>query len=376
MNIRSAGLLLGGLITLASCGTPGAAPTGPAARAFDLQAHRGGLGLVSESTLASFGNALELGVTTLELDTQVTRDGKVVVTHDRKVSGAKCRDTSPATPGDPDFPYVGKFITNLTLAQVKTLDCGSQRLADFPFQRLVPGITMPELRDVFRLVRAYRADDVILNIETKVEAGAPSETAPRETFVRTVLREIRDAGIGRQVTVQSFDWGALMLVRQLEPDLPIVALTNGQQFLQAGQEGKSPWLGGLDIDDFPGQTLQAKYVAAARSFGTNVLSPVHGDPQNGRFGAPGYVPFTTPELVRDAHAAGMRVVPWTVDDRGTYDALIDAGVDGIITDYLDQLRRTLAERGFALPTPRHLDPAALCRLIKEDPANSRVSCQS
>src|SRR5688572_3633883 len=97
---------------------------------FDLQAHRGGLGLVVESSLAAFGNALELGVSTLELDVQVTEDGQAVVTHDRRVSDRKCRDTAPAVPGDPEFPYVGKYLNTLTLRQVRTMDCGSLTLAE------------------------------------------------------------------------------------------------------------------------------------------------------------------------------------------------------------------------------------------------------
>src|SRR5688500_5872413 len=72
---------------------------------FDLQAHRGGLGLTTESTLVGFAKAIELGVTTLELDTQVTEDEHVVVTHDRRISAVKCQDTAPAFPGDPEFPY-------------------------------------------------------------------------------------------------------------------------------------------------------------------------------------------------------------------------------------------------------------------------------
>ena len=73
---------------------------------FDLQAHRGGLALVVENTLPAFANALELGVSTLELDVQITEDGHAVVTHDRDLSPAKCVDTEPAFPGDPEFPYV------------------------------------------------------------------------------------------------------------------------------------------------------------------------------------------------------------------------------------------------------------------------------
>jgi glycerophosphoryl diester phosphodiesterase len=136
--------------------------------------------------------------------------------------------------------------------------------------------------------------------------------------------------------------------REVEPRLPIVALTNGQQFLQAGQPGASPWLGGIDIDDFDG-SLQQRYVAATTSFGADAVSPVHGGPQNGRVGDPGYVPFTTLELVGAAHDAGMRVIPWTVNDRATTEALMDIGVGGIITDRPDLVRQILAERGERLP---------------------------
>lgn len=322
-------------------------------RAVDVQAHRGGIGLTVESTLASFATALELGVSTLELDVQITQDGRAVVTHDRVVNGAKCRDTAPATSGDPEFPYVGDYVKDLTLAQVRTLDCGSQRLEAFPGQRLVPGARMPLLTEVFDLVHRYGADGsggssgVMLNIETKVEAGAPEETAPREQFVDVTTRLVRQAGLSDQVTIQSFDWGSLMAVAEVAPELPLVALTNGD-FLQIGQPGASPWLGGLDIDDFAGD-VEAKLVAAAASFGADAISPVHGTPQDGAVTDPGYVPFTTPRMVALAHEAGLQVVPWTVDDVPTMASLLDAGVDGIITDHPDRLRALLAERGLPLP---------------------------
>ncbi|MFC4010345.1 glycerophosphodiester phosphodiesterase family protein [Nonomuraea purpurea] len=314
-----------------------------ARRELDLQAHRGGLGLVVESSLAGFANALELGVSTLELDVQITEDGQAVVTHDRRISDRKCRDTAAVVPGDPEFPYVGKYINTLTLEQVRTMDCGSQTLAEFPGQRAVPGAPMATLREVFDLVNRYRARGVKLNVETKVEAGAPSETAPREQFAQVTLREIRRAGLLRQVTIQSFDWGALMRMRELEPRLPLVALTN-RDFLQTGQPGASPWLGGIDIDDFGGDPLKA-----VKSFGAQAFSPVHGFPQNGKVTDPGYEPYVTKEMVDQAHALGLKVIPWTIDDEPTLNKLIDDGVDGIITDYPDRLRTIMAERGFKLP---------------------------
>jgi glycerophosphoryl diester phosphodiesterase len=103
-------------------------------------------------------------------------------------------------------------------------------------------------------------------------------------------------------------------------------------------------LGGLDIDDFGGSPVRA-----VKSFGASALSPVHGNPQGGKVGDPDYRPFTTKALVDEAHRAGIKVVPWTIDDPATMNKLVDDGVDGIITDYPDRLREVAAARGFKLP---------------------------
>ncbi|WP_163103254.1 glycerophosphodiester phosphodiesterase family protein [Peribacillus alkalitolerans] len=311
---------------------------------FDLQAHRGGLGLTVESTIASFSHALEVGVSTLELDVQITEDKQAVITHDRKISGAKCKDTRPAFTGDPEYPYVGKYIKDLTLAQVRTLDCGSQMLPQHPGQILSPGAQMPLLSEVFDLVKLYNANKVWFNIETKVEAGAPEQTAPREEFVQIVAKEVREAGLLDRVSIQSFDWGALKRMKEVEPRLPLVALTNGPQFLQPGQPGASPWLGGIDIDDFGGDL-----VAAAHSLGVNAISPVHGFPQNGKVTDGNYQPYVTKDMVQAAHKHGMKLIPWTIDDEPTMHKLVEDGVDGIITDYPDRLRTVMEQHDLKLP---------------------------
>ncbi|MFF1384622.1 glycerophosphodiester phosphodiesterase [Arthrobacter sp. NPDC058288] len=332
-----------------------AADTNPngTANHFDLQAHRGGIGLTVESTLPAFAKALETGVTTLELDLQITKDGREVITHDRKISDKKCADTAPVTPGDPLFPYAGKYVKDLTFDQVRTLDCGSLTLPQFPGQQAAPGEKMPTLAEVFALVDSYRASQVKFNIETKVEAGAPEQTAPREQFVAVALKEIKAANMQHRVSIQSFDWGSLRLVQEADPQIRTVALTN-KDFLQAGQPGSSPWLGGIDADDFGGDLVNA-----ASHLGFDAISPVHGTPQNGTVADPGYVPYVTADMVNRAHAAGMQVIPWTVDDKPTMRALISAGVDGIITDYPDRLRQVMAEHSMKLPKQYSLEPGAV-----------------
>ena len=294
---------------------------------FDLQAHRGGLGLRSESTLASFGNAIRVGVSTLELDVQITKDGQAVVTHDRKTNAALCRDTAPATPDDPAYPYVGKYVVQLTLAQVKTLDCGSTQRAGHPEQETVPGATIPTLKEVFDLVKRYDAP-VRLNVETKVEASAPSETAPQEQFVQVVAREVRAAGFLKRVTIQSFAWDALRRMRQVEPRLPIVALMEPWERRAEIRR----WLG-LDPADYGGDLVKA----ADESLHPDAVSPEQR--------------LVTRQLVDGAHARGLDVIPWTVDDRPTMRRLIGYGIDGLITDYPDRLRDELRAAGYRLPAP-------------------------
>lgn len=310
---------------------------------FDVQAHRGGAGLRPENTLAAFGNALALGVTTLECDVHLTRDGVPVVNHDRQVQGSRNRDTGPATPGDPDFPYVGGYLSRLTWAQVRTIDVGSDVRLEHPGQRPSPGARMPRLEEVFALLVERGADTVGVNLETKFDVLAPEETAPRERFVEVVADTVRSAGMLERTSVQSFDWGALRLMRDHEPALRLNALTSGH-YLQEGMPGASPWLGGLDIDDFSGNL-----VAAAATLGFDAVSPVHGSPFRSGVADPAYRPFVTASMVADAHGAGMRVLPYTVDDPATMHGLVELGVDGLITNYPDRLLKVLRAAG--IPTP-------------------------
>lgn len=285
-----------------------AAPAAAQAPDFDLQAHRGGRGEATEQSLRAFARSLELGVSTLELDVVLTRDRQPLVWHDPTIAAEKCADTAPAFAGDPQYPYVGRLVHELTLAQIRTLDCG-RRLDDFPNAEVVPGNRIATLPDVFALADSYRADAVRYNIETKVDAEPGASAEPQE-FVDVILAAVRAAGKVECVDIQSFDWRTLPLVHRAEPSIPLVALYDEQT---------------------PGDPL-----IGALTVGADAV-------------APDYRLVTGEPYVDRAHALGLKVIPWTVDDVDAMREQIAYGVDGIITDYPTALRAVLAELSMPLP---------------------------
>ena len=286
-----------------------ASPASAQSSAFDLQAHRGGRGETTEQSLRGFAKALEIGVSTLELDVVITKDDQPLVWHDPTIEAAKCADTSPAVAGDPAYPYVGKPVHELTLAQIETLDCGKQ-LAEFPEAEVVRGNKIATLPQVFALVDSYHADAVRYNIETKLEADEPGVSAEPQEFVDVILAAVRSAGKVERVEIQSFDWRTLPLVRQAESSIPLVALYDAHAL-------GDPLIGAL-------------------AAGADTVSPEH------RL-------VTGKPYVDRAHALGLKVISWTVNEPDAMREQIGYGVDGIITDFPSRLRGVLAERGMPLP---------------------------
>lgn len=255
---------------------------------FDLQAHRGGAGLAPENTLAAFANALEIGVSTLECDVHITADGVPVLSHERT--------------------YAGQLIADRNAAELAPI---------------------PGLNDLINLLNDQRAGEVGLNIETKFDVLHPDEGAPRERFVETILDVLRQSEMLERSSIQSFDWAALRLVRAEEPRVALNAITN-TDYLEINQPGASPWLAGLDIDDF-GDSVPA----AVSSLGFDAISPSYT--------------ILTPAMVAEAHEAELRVIPYTVDAAPSMRRLIEFGVDGMITNRPDVLRSVLAELDLPLP---------------------------
>ncbi|CAE6506071.1 unnamed protein product [Rhizoctonia solani] len=317
---------------------------------YDIQGHRGSRGATVESTLPAFAWGLIYGVTTLEFDNGLTKDGHVIVWHDESIDGLKCKDTKPVTKDDPLFPYVGKYVANLTLAQIKTLDCGSERLDGFPLQVLYPGTkisTLPELFDF--LDCADPGHEVELNIESKVDAQFPNLTRSPEDFANAQYKLFKSSKYYNKITYQSFDWRTLILMKKLDPKITRAALVDSNTAYGVNNS-TSTWLAGLRPDSFPGATLGVQLAQAAKSIDSNILSPAAIDGSSGSIdpNIPGYKPFTTEAMVKEAHKNGILVKPWTVNRLNIVEQIYGWGVDGIITDYPEVVRRWALLKGISV----------------------------
>lgn len=285
--------------------------------AFDLQGHRGARGAAPENTLAGFAAALAVGVDTLELDVGVTADGVVVIHHDRRLN--------PDLARGPDGRWIdapGPLLRSLRFEALRRYDVGRIRpgsayAASFPEQQPVDGARIPRLAELFALVKKSGNAQVRFNIETKLSPAAPEETLPPEPFARALLAQIRAAGVEARVSVQSFDWRTLHVVEREAPGIPTVYLTGRRR------DGGS----------------QPKAVHAA----------------GGRIWSPNYEELDSAALI-EARKLELTVVPWTVNEPGFIERLLDLGVDGLITDYPERVRAELGRRGLPLPAPTPVEP--------------------
>lgn len=296
-----------------------------AVAAFDLQGHRGARGLAPENTLAAFKIALDLGVSTLETDLAVTKDGVVVLSHDPRLN--------PDLTRGPDGQWIaapGPAIRSLTRADLERYDIGrvnpaSRYAAQFPQQKPVDGERFPTLAALY----AMAGPSVRFNIETKIDPAKPDETLDPAQFTRAVVDAVRAAGAAERTTLQSFDWRTLLEARRIAPEIKTACLTiesNNMDTVRRASGQPSAWLGGLDLAAEGGSL--PRLVKAA---GCAVWSPFWRN--------------VTTDNVKEAHALGLEVTPWTVNTPADMAALIDLGIDGLITDYPDRAQPVLAAKG-------------------------------
>ena len=174
------------------------------AMAFDIEAHRGGRGLMPENTLQSFANALSMGVDTLELDMEVTQDQVIVVSHERGLNPDLARTADGVYVTPPGIPFVRLRLEDVKKYDVGQIRPGSAYAAQFPEQHAVPGTPIPTLAEVFALVRRSGNGNVRLNMETKIDPGHPDESPDPERFVALVLSLVQAEKFGDRVMIEIF----------------------------------------------------------------------------------------------------------------------------------------------------------------------------
>ncbi|WP_036035167.1 glycerophosphodiester phosphodiesterase [Leptospira mayottensis] len=287
----------------------------PLDKSLDLQGHRGARGLRPENTWPAFEEAIRYGMTTLELDTVLTKDKKIVIHHDLDTNPTICQKKDGA-------PIVPISLYDLTFAELKELDCGTKKNPKYPEQISVPGTELITIEEFFVLVA---------NIESKIpnrpklkfniEVKFPDED--QETFsiekvkdhVNLLVQVVEKAKVADRTTIQSFYIQALPLVKEKNPKIKTSSLFSLTYF--QGIMMKLGFGNGTRQDVLK-KTLEVK---------ADIISP--------------YFLYVTKEFVEEAHSHKISVIPWTVNDPEDMRKLMDAGVDGMISDYPDRLAKVI-----------------------------------
>jgi len=301
------------------------------AAAIDLQGHRGARGLAPENTLAAFRAALAIGVTTLETDLALTSDDVLVLSHEPNLNPALTRTQDGRWLASDGPPFRSLASASLQAYDVGRLDPSHPYSKPFASQVPADGERIPTLAQLFALARDARTPGgrpVRFNIETKLTPANAVPTASADEFARAIARAVAAAGMTERVTVQSFDWRSLRELNRIAPAIRTVCLTiesNGMNTVREGADGASPWHDGLRRADHGGSLPRL-----VRAAGCSAWSP--------------YWRNLTRELVAEARAAGLAVIPWTVNEPADMERMLDLGVDGLITDYPDRARAVFARR--------------------------------
>ncbi len=277
-------------------------PCGLFAQTFDLQGHRGARGLFPENTVPAFLEALRQGVTTLELDVVVTKDRKVVVSHEPWFNGLIC--TAPdgsaiAAEGQEKTHNIYK----MPYSKVKKYDCGTKHHPGFPEQQNLPA-AKPLLTEVIAAAEAYCKKNNLpppfYNIELKSMPEGDGEFHPAPAaFSKLVYRLLAKNLPFARVTIQSFDFRILKEFHQNYPEVGLASLVYSDK---------------EDLDA----------MLESLGFVPKIYSP--------------HFKMLSEASVKAAQAKGMKVIPWTVNERSDMEKLKAWGVDGLITDYPDRAK--------------------------------------
>jgi glycerophosphoryl diester phosphodiesterase len=260
---------------------------------FSTEGHRGGRGLMPENTIIAMKNAVDIGITTLEMDTHITGDGEVVVTHDDYLSpGFMLSPEGKEIPAADSKKYA---VYQMDYSLLKTFDLGSKPLAGFPEQKKIKTY-IPRLAELIDSVQIYTKGkkQMFYNIETKCSPKGDGVTNPDpETFVKLLMDVIEKKGITPFVVIQSFDKRTLQVLHKKYPNVRTSFLVSNQKTVEEN-------LSDLGFDPF---ILSTEYKMVSE------------------------------ELVRKCHARNVKVIPWTPNTKADIDRMKALKVDGIISDY-------------------------------------------
>lgn len=265
----------------------------------EVHGHRGARSKRPENTLAAFRYALAVGTPVLEMDLLVSGDGILVVHHDFHINLDLCRRITKTNPEHSG--QEGPAIIDLNVAEIRTFDCGSIRNPKFPEQVLSPGEVIPTFDEVVELVKGEQnSAKVKWNLEMKSKQSSPAYSPEPQLFAQLVIEAITKHEIKENVILQSFDYRTLEAARRLDPFIKISAL--------AGKRSPDPY-----------DTLKK-------------LRPDYISPD---------FTLVTPKLVKAAHSKAVKVIPWTVNNSQDWKKVLQAKVDGIITDDPEALLKFL-----------------------------------
>ena len=267
----------------------------------DVQAHRGGAGLMPENTLSAMRNALDMDVNTLEFDLQLSSDGQVVVSHDNYFHPryATRPDGSLIQEDDPR-----EYLYTMPYDSIAKYDVGLRENSVWPNQAKIAEVK-PLAGDLIDFAESYAHRPVNYNIEIKSWPGEGEGTLwpDYKTFCDVCVPLLLSKNLGERLIVQCFDTRALEYMHEKWPDLILSFLTEPEE--------------GTDIEAILGKL----------SFTPQWWSPHYSE--------------VTPQNVRYCHEKGIGVVPWTVDDADEMRRLVDCGVEAIISNYPDLLIQTV-----------------------------------
>jgi glycerophosphoryl diester phosphodiesterase len=272
-------------------------PVGGDGSIFDKQGHRGCRGLMPENTIPAMIKALDLGVTTLEMDIAITKEKLPVLSHEPWFA--------QEITTKPDGQYIGEreerkyVIYWMTYEQVKTFDVGMKPHPRFPQQQKMKAVK-PLLADVIDSAENHAASTgrplPFYNIETKTNPELDAVFHPKpEEFVDILMAVIKEKVIEKRTIIQSFDFRTLQYLHQKYPEIKTAML----------------------IEDFDKRDLDDQLNTLG--FTPSIYSPDYS--------------LVTEKLVKRCHQRNIKVIPWTVNDKTTIERLKAMGVDGIITDY-------------------------------------------